>query len=125
MGTNRVFFPQEALDVWLRSGDAELRDGELCVFAEQRRFHLTEAVRVVSEVTGMEDAFEIVGTVRSADYLFALGAELLGASMVIAENAYEVVPGWLGEVIEPRAASAEPNELSDERLLAQFLARTL
>jgi hypothetical protein len=83
-------------------------------------------VRVVSEVTGMPDAFEVVGTVRTAQYVFELGAEMLGASMVIGENAYEVVLGWLGSVVEPDAAEPSSSaDVSDERLLAQCLARNL
>ncbi len=127
MGKNQVFFPQETLDGWVLSGAAELSENELWVPAERRRFRLVEAVRVVSEVTGMPDAFEIVGTVRTAHYVFELGAEMLGASMVIGENAYEVVLGWLGAVLDEDTvlAASAPAELSDERLLAQFLARNL
>jgi hypothetical protein len=61
---------------------------------------------------------------------------MLGESMVIADNAYEIVPGWLGSPIgtfaEHRAeqsgtlaprASAPAG--SDEELLASFLVRNL
>jgi hypothetical protein len=66
---------------------------------------------------------------------------LLGESMVIADNAYEVVPGWLGSPVgtfaEHRAERSASTSLpaprpsssslpgSDEELLASFLVRNL
>jgi hypothetical protein len=51
-------------------------------------------VRVVAEVTGAEDANELVGKVKSLAYLQELGAEILEGSMLIGDNAYDVVPGF-------------------------------
>jgi hypothetical protein len=99
MGTNRVFFPQQAVDRWLSDGRAELRERELRLTESGRRYRLIEAVRIVKEVTGLEDAHEIVGRVKSENFMRELGAELLGTSMVVGENAYEVVPGFIGSPI--------------------------
>jgi hypothetical protein len=52
---NRVFFPQSAFDVWLSDGTVDLRGDELTIVAEARRYKLTEAVRIVSEVSGTPD----------------------------------------------------------------------
>ena len=71
-----------------------------------------------------------------SSYLSELGAELLGASMIVGDLAYEVVPGFLGSPIgsfsERRAGSIPPprpvgaiGPKSDEELLAQFLMRNL
>lgn len=138
MGKNRVFFPQEALDRWLREGQVDLSGAELTIRARRRRYRLVEAVRVLAEVSGQPDVNEIVGRVKTVAFLTELGAELLGKSMVIGDNAYEVVPGWLGSPIgtftEHRAELRELNLSgtqslrapgSDEELLADFLMRNL
>jgi hypothetical protein len=136
---NRVFFPQSALDQWLVDGTVDLRGTELTIVAEGRRYKLAEAVRVVREVSGAEDAQELVGRVRPKSVLEEKGAEILETSMIVGENAYDVVPGWLGtpvgtfdehvastERAQARAvtpAAQEPR--SDEDLLATFLMKTL
>lgn len=137
MGKNRVFFPQEALDRWLVEGRAEIYGSELIIMSERRRYRLVEAVRVLSEEAGHSDPDELVGKVKTVLYLTELGAELLGDSMVLGENAYRVVAGWLGSPVgtlaEHRAERQErrvsraplPAPGSDEELLAAFLARNL
>ncbi len=128
MGKNRVFFPQQVLDRWLRSGDAELSANELLLRAERKKYRLVEGVRVVAEVSGALDPYDITGKVKTVGFLTELGAELLGESMLIGDNAYEVVPGWLGqpkvEASKGEAAPA-PGATSDEELLAKFLMRKL
>ena len=137
MGKNRVFFPQEALDRWLAEGRVEISGSELTIVSERRRYRLVEAVRVLSEEAGHSDPDELVGKVKTVLYLSELGAELLGDSMVLGDNAYRVVAGWLGSPIgslaEHRAERQElrvsrapaPSAGSDEELLAAFLARNL
>jgi hypothetical protein len=137
MGKNRVFFPQEALDRWLAEGRVEIAGSELTIPDERRRFRLVEAVRVLSEEAGYADPDELVGKVKTMLYLTELGAELLGDSMVLGENAYRISAGWLGSPVgtlaEHRAERLElrvsrppaPPPGSDEELLASFLARNL
>ena len=137
MGKNRIFFPQEALDRWLAEGRIEIAGNELTIPDERRRYRLVEAVRITSEEGGHADPDELVGKVKTMLYLMELGAELLGDSMVLGENAYRVVAGWLGSPIgtlqEHRAERQElrvsrvppPAHGSDEELLASFLARNL
>lgn len=137
MGQNRVFFPQEALDRWLSEGRVEVLGSELIIPNERRRYRLVEAVRVVSEEFGRADPDELVGKVKTMLFLSELGAELLGDSMVLGENAYRVVAGWLGTpvgTLEQHRAERQglgvsrpsrPPHGSDEELLASFLARNL
>jgi hypothetical protein len=137
MSKNRVFFPQEALDRWLSSGEVELSQGLLTIKTERRRYRLVEAARVIAEVSGQADSHEVTGKVKSVGFLSELGASLLGESMVIADNAYEIVPGWLGSPVgtyaEHRAAQHSGTPIpraaalagSDEELLASFLVRNL
>jgi hypothetical protein len=143
MTKNRVFFPQEALDRWLVNGEVELAQGLLTIKTERRRYRLVEAARVMTEVSGLPDPHEVMGKVKTVGFLSELGASLLGESMVIADNAYEVVPGWLGSPVgtfaehraersassslpAPRPSSTSlPAPGSDEELLASFLVRNL
>jgi hypothetical protein len=141
MNKNRVFFPQEALDRWLVNGEVELAQGLLTIKTEKRRYRLVEAARVMAEVSGLPDPHEVMGKVKSVGFLSELGASLLGESMVIADNAYEIVPGWLGSPVgtfaEHRAErfaqtsmpAPRPSQSSlpgsDEELLASFLVRNL
>ncbi len=131
MGPNRVFFPQEALDQWLSDDRVELTGSELVIKAEDRKYRIMEAVRVLGESTGGQDDNEIVGRVKTVAYLTELGAELLGNSMIIGDNAYDVVPGFLGSPIgtfaEHRADSTSMpvSASSEEELLAQYLMQAL
>jgi hypothetical protein len=133
MGPNRVFFPQDSLDQWIGEGRVDLVGNELVIRAENRRYRVVEAVRILSEVTGSPDVHELVGKVKSLSFLGELGAEILGTSMVLGENAYEVMPGFMGTagmaLSDHRAygshESAQPVPKSEEALLAQYLLQTL
>jgi hypothetical protein len=139
---NRVFFPQLALDVWLGDGTVDLQGDELTIVAEGRRYRLTEAVRILAEVTGEEDTHQLVGRVKSKAVLQERGAEILETSMIVGDNAYDVVPGWLGlptstfgdYVQSANRADALASGLSafpakapetDEDLLATYLSKML
>lgn len=93
---NRVFFPQVALDQWIVEEAIELKGTELTIVAEGRRYQLSEAVHVVAEVTGAPDPHDLVGRVKPKPFLEGLEAELLENSMIVGDNAYDVVPGWVG-----------------------------
>ncbi len=135
MGKNRVFFPQNALDQWLHEEKIELGETTLVIKAEGRKYRLIEAVRVLGEVTGAEDEHELVGRVKTVNFLTELGAELLGTSMILGELAYEVIPGFIatpvGSFAEHRQGSVPPPPArgtmptSDEEILAQYLIRNL
>ena len=133
MGPNRVFFPQDSLDQWIGEGKVDLLGNELVIRAENRRYRVVEAVRIVTEVTGTFDGNELVGKVKSLSFLGELGAEILGTSMVLGENAYEVIPGFMGTacsvVSAAGATNLNPREgglpKSEEALLVQYLLRTL
>ncbi len=125
MAKNRVFFPQEALDAWLSEGRVDLSEARLTLRPSGRTYRLVEAVRVLAEVTGATDPHDLVGRVKSTAYLGELGAELASDSMILGENAYEVVPGFLGVAATPfsehAAASGGGEAASDEELLRALL----
>lgn len=146
MPSNRVFFPQGALARWLDEGKVELQGETLTMRDEGHRYRLVEAVRITREVTGSPDVHKLVGRVKSREYLTGLGAEIVGESMIVGDNAYDVVSGFLGtlEVPEPapeppRPAAEPPKPIaerppvsspvtkveSDEDLLVKFLLKGL
>jgi hypothetical protein len=97
---NGVFFPQAALDEWIVDGSAELGDGELTLLSDGKRYRIAEALRILREVGGGEDPKNLVGRVKTRAYLEQLGAEIVHASMLLGESAYDIEPGWLGIPME-------------------------
>ena len=129
----RVFFPQAALDEWLGDGRVDLKNDELLIKSEGRRYRIIEATRILREVTNSDDPHEIIGKVKSRGFLNELGAEILEGSMIIGENAYDIVPGFVGAPIgsfadhQRTAPEVAPSRhlATDEELLASFLAEKL
>lgn len=107
---NRIFFPQACLDQWGVEGKIEVTGSEIVVVAEGRRYDVIEVAHVVAEVTGSPDPHEIVGKVKAKATLVAMGAEILENSMIIGDNAYDVVPGWSGRPKTPFVAHLDSSE---------------
>jgi hypothetical protein len=136
---NRIFFPQEALDAWLVEGSVDLKGTELTITAEARRYRLADAVRVVREVTGTTDVNELVGRVKTRFFLIELGAEILEDSMILGDNAYDIVQGWTGTPVgsfddfarsperararERTGTPASDDVKTEEQLLARHLMK--
>lgn len=123
---NRVFFPQAALDTWLADDRVDLKNDELSIKGEGRRFRIIEAVRVLREVTGSDDPHELLGRVKSCAFLNELGAELLETSMIIGDNAYDVLPGFVGaptSTFEDHRKQAPGTTTNDEGLLLALIAQ--
>src|SRR5262249_45346447 len=125
---NRVFFPQDALDAWVGDNRVDLKGEDLRLVAEGRRFRIIEAVRILREVTGAADPHELLGRVKTRAFLTELGAEMLEHSMILGDNAYDVVQGFVGAPIgnfaeyKKNAPAAASEIESDEELLVAFLA---
>ena len=132
---NRVFFSQSTVDQWGIDGKIDLVAGELILLAEGRRYKVDEAVRIVTEVTGANDERKIIGKVKAKRALVEIGAELLETSMILGDNAYDVVPGWIGtptcsfadHLLSPERMTARDGKTdlgtgpqTDEELLARF-----
>lgn len=124
----RAFFPQEALDIWMADDHVDLSTEELTLKPEGRRFRVVEAVLVLRELTGAPDPNELVGKVKSRAYLAEFSAEVMEGSMIIGDNAYDVVQGFVGAPIpsfdEYQAQNPTPGVANDEELLAAFAKRT-
>jgi hypothetical protein len=129
---NRVFFPQVALDEWLTEDRVDLKGDELTIKSEGRKYRIIEAIRVVREVSDTPDSHELLGKVKSRAFLSELGAEILETSMILGDNAYDVVPGFVGAPVgtfaehrQAAPAAQARNMSTDEELLASFLASKL
>lgn len=127
----RVFFPRETLDVWLSDDSALLERDKLTLRSTGQTYRVTEALRILREVSGAGDREHLAGKVKTVARARELGAEILGGSMVLGELAYEVVFGWLGALEasrDTRDADADPAEAvpeSDAKLLARFMLSAL
>ena len=125
---NRIFFPQLALDQWGIDDKIDLSQNELILLSEGRRYKVEESVRVVREVSGADDEHKLIGKVKSKAFLASLGAEIFENSMILGDNAYDVVPGWAGAPVEPwspgaaraRAGQPERTEQTEEDMLRRF-----
>lgn len=117
MGRNRLFIPQAQLDVWLSEGRIEVEGEQMVTRPEGQRFQLETAVLFRSEVTGEPDAHDLIGRVKDLEQLAALNAEHYADSVILEDNAYEVLEGFAGtpveEVEEADVGIATGNSLSD------------
>ncbi len=133
---NRLFLPQSALDDWIVAGIVELEDGVLSLLSEGRRFKLTEAARVIGEVSGSGDTHELVGRAKARADLEQMGAEIVESSMLLGDAAYDTIPGWFGVPLGPfgdaqesaprkstRGGKRAAEPKTDEELLRRFLAK--
>src|SRR3972149_3661273 len=101
MPKSRVFFPQAALDSWLEQGRVALVDQEMTLLPAGERYRLTPAVRVMQEVAEGSDAHALVGKVKTLEQLASLGGEHCADSVILGDNAYAVIEGFLGELSAP------------------------
>lgn len=106
MPQTRVFVPQDAVESWLSEGRAEFTQDMLTL--DGHGFRVSAAVRFVAEVTGGVDSARLVGRVKSREQLVALSAEHTAQSVVLGDNAYDVIEGYL---LSPQLAAVTSNLL--------------
>jgi len=121
-GANRVFFPQRALDEWLEQGRITLVGDELTITAESRRFRLATAVRFMAEVAENRDPHDLVGKVKTLEQVLALQGEHCADSVILGDNAYEVVEGFLGEPQPPPRRAASKRSMAAAKAARAALA---
>jgi hypothetical protein len=119
MAIARVFVPQQALEAWLSSGQVHMVGENL--FVGKQAFSLESAVRFINEVAGGGDEPQLLGRVKTLDQINALGGEHVAASVVLGDNAYEVIEGFVARA-EPNGAAPPSHELL-VKLFAGFGSR--
>ena len=123
MNANRVFFPQQALDEWLESGRIALTGDELTATPEGRRFGLKSAVRFMAEVAEGSDPHGLLGTVKTLEQLQELRAEHCAGSVILGDNAYEIIDGYLGEALPCADADGARSVGQPSDVLSEVLKR--
>ncbi len=106
MGVNRVFFPQEAMDEWMVEERVVIEDDVMTLNPGDRQFKLVSALRFLNEVGGGGDANKLSGKAISLERVAELGGEHYANSVLMGDDAYDVVEGFLGEPLEPDAELA-------------------
>ena len=105
----------------------DIRGEDLLLKAHGRRYRIIEAVRITREVTGAPDPHELLGQVKTRAFLTELGAEIFEGSLILQDNAYDVVQGFVGAPIgtfadyKKNAPPAAHDLESDEAVLQAFL----
>jgi hypothetical protein len=91
----QYFLANSQLEQWVDEGVAVL-DGDVLDVREHGRFSsMVSAVHVVSLVTGSDAQHKVLGRVYCDDELIAKGGQLYLDSLLIEEDAYDVVRGLL------------------------------
>ena len=138
MGRNRIFVPQDTLDLWVADQKATVAENELVVQGD--RFALQPAVLFLADVSDTGDPHGLLGRVKDKVQLEGLGAEHYMGSVVLGDSAYDVKDGFVGVPVERASrtkaaaagdidaavgAAAGENAPSDEALLTKFLLENL
>ncbi len=100
MGANRVFFSQEAVDRWLAEERVALEGETLTLAPAGPAFRLTSAVRFTAEVAGGGDVNALVGKAKTLESITELAGEHAPGSVVLGDDAYEVIDGFLAQLVE-------------------------
>ncbi len=108
MANTRVFLPQEILDQWLTDGRVEVQGETMTVLQAGLRFELKTAVRFLEELAGGGDEAQLVGKVKDLEQLASLGGEHCADSVILDDNAYQVVEGFVGEPVESSNPGPSP-----------------
>lgn len=102
----RLFVSQSKLDQWLSDAFVDV-DGEVMTLKDEgRKFKLETAVVFLEEVTGAGDPHDLVGKVKDLGQITALGGEYASGSVILGDNAYTVVEGFVGDPIHERVSQA-------------------
>jgi hypothetical protein len=117
---NRMFFSQRILDALINEGKIRL-DGNIITILSRDNpsFDLEPAFRFVRTADNGPDPHHLVGRIEYERALKSANAEIYLDSVIYAETAYVVEPGFIGEKKELL------DRLSDTDLLTRFLLENL
>ncbi len=111
----RLFLPQPLLEEWASEERADLKEGRLVVPSEQASYAAAPAVLFLKLVSGTDDK-KLLAKVKTEEQLRSMGGEQMADSVLIGEDAYEVVPGYLTDV----PASEKGKQAPETDLLAAY-----
>ncbi len=107
MTSFKLFVPQARIDDWMSAGSVDFDTKALGPTDGSARLEGEAAVWFQREDTDTGDPHGLIGKVKTAAQLEALGAEHMSNSVIIGDTAYVVVEGFAGT-----APSAESLELA-------------
>lgn len=117
----KLFLPHKTLEEWSLSEKADLVDGKLLVKDSKTTHPVSPAVHFSKLVSG-EDTQGLLGRVKDAAQLSALNAEHFADSCIIGEAAYEVVEGYVTEVVAAAPAGKGDGKKKTQSPEADLLA---
>lgn len=123
MQNSRVFVSQETLDRWLTDERVEVDGETFTMLPERQRFHITTAVHFLREVADGGDQQHLVGKVKDLEQINSLGGDHCSGSVVIGDDAYEVVDGFLCQPMND--SRTEPETIIAGNSLASATALAL
>jgi hypothetical protein len=98
---SRLFISMERLEEWSAEGRASLEGDRMTLLELGRVFAMKPAVYFTAVTGSDQDPAGLVGLVRSAEELQAMGADHMATSVICGDTAYEVMNGFLGEPLPP------------------------
>jgi hypothetical protein len=104
-----LFVPQAMIDSWADQGRIDFVGDVMTLLSGEgrdRSYALEPAVRFLALLGADTDPHQLLKKVKSLAQLRELGAEVIDASVVLGDVAYEVEPGFLAEMSALQAAAA-------------------
>ena len=117
----KLFLPQKTLEHWSTENRADLQEGKLVVAETKQSHPLTPAVHFTKLASGNDDN-SLVGKVKTMSQLDALSAEHMMDSVLLGETAYEVVPGYVTDVVAPAVPAGKDGKKKSTSPEADLLA---
>lgn len=119
----KLFLPQKTLEGWMLEEKADLEGGRLVVREGKTAHSATPGLHFTKLVSG-EDTKSLVGRVKTEQQVAALGGDASEDTVILGDDAYEVVRGFITEVespppVRPEAAKRPGSPEAD--LLAAFI----
>jgi hypothetical protein len=103
-----LFVSQAMIDSWADQGRIDFVGNVMTLLSGEgrdRSYALEPAVRVLALLGAEADPHRLLKKVKSIAQLRELGAEVIDASVVLGDVAYEVEPGFLAEMSALQAAA--------------------
>ena len=98
---SRLFISVERLDNWTAEGRASLEGDRMTLTELNRSFMMKPGVCFVKATGQDHDPNDLVGLVKSKEWLESNGGEQFESSVIFKDTAYDVIDGFIGEPLPP------------------------